>query len=78
MLPYGVEGEIAASLEVSNELMESFSEQHLELINSLYKCFDSSKAIFVKSEKKAGGRLGWLGPKRAMMSQLCDSELRIG
>jgi hypothetical protein len=35
-----------------------------------YKCFDSSRAIFVKSEKKAGGKSGWVGPKRAMMSHL--------
>lgn len=26
------------------------------------KCFDSSRAILVKSEKKAGGSSGWRGP----------------
>lgn len=26
------------------------------------KCLDSSSAIFVKSEKKAGGSSGWRGP----------------
>jgi hypothetical protein len=39
-----------------------------------YKCFDSSNAILVKSAKKAGGRLGCVGPKRAMMSQLLKSD----
>jgi len=36
---------------------------------SSVKCFDSSRAIFVKSEKKAGGKSGCFGPKRAMISQ---------
>lgn len=36
------------------------------------KCLDSSRAILVKSEKKAGGRLGCFEPNRAMMSQLRD------
>lgn len=35
-----------------------------------YKCFDSSRAIFVKSEKKAGGKSGCVGPKRAIISHL--------
>lgn len=34
------------------------------------KCFDSSRAIFAKSEKKAGGRSGCSGPYLAMMSHL--------
>lgn len=34
------------------------------------KCLDSSSAILVKSEKKAGGREGFVGPKRAIMSHL--------
>ena len=37
------------------------------------KCLDSSNAIFVKSEKNAGGRLGFAGPNRAMISQLLSS-----
>ena len=37
------------------------------------KCLDSSSAILAKSEKKAGGRLGCEGPKRAIMSQLTVS-----
>ena len=35
-----------------------------------YKCFDSSRAIFAKSEKKAGGKSRCFGPKRAMISHL--------
>lgn len=40
------------------------------------KCLDSSRAILEKSEKKAGGRSGFEGPKRAIMSHLRSDFIR--
>ena len=70
MLPYGVEGESAESREVRSVLEDikiGFRESKSMVA---YKCFDSSRAIFVKSEKNAGGKSGCFGPKRAMISHL--------
>lgn len=38
-----------------------------------YKCFASSSAIFIKSEKNACGSSGCLGPNLAMISQLYNA-----
>lgn len=76
MLPYGVEGERDASLDVSNELENRRISMTTGTYAVTHKCFDSSRAILVKSEKKAGGRLGCAGPKRAIISQL-DKSLNI-
>ena len=70
MLPYGVEGERDASLDVSKELRKKQISITTRKPMTTHKCFDSSRAILVKSEKKAGGRSGCAGPKRAIISQL--------
>jgi len=65
ILPYGVEGEIAASLETSKELRKRFSKcnaRYKQICHS-DKCFDSSKAIFVKSEKKCMWEVRMTWPK---------------
>lgn len=75
--PYGVVGEMAERREVRRVLKrgeESAGWRKGE--RETDKCLDSSRAIFVKSEKKAGGRSGWDGPKRAMMSQLPGRDKR--
>lgn len=71
MLPYGVEGERTESREVRS-VLEDIKIICRESISNdcAYKCFDSSRAIFVKSEKKAGGKSGCFEPKRAMASHL--------
>jgi len=79
--PYGVVGEMAERRKVwrvlkKGEESAGWRNGEKERERETDKCLDSSRAIFVKSEKMAGGRSGWDGPKRAMMSQLPGRDKR--